>query len=447
MSDTASFTKGASVEFDLESVAAGGDAFARVDRLAVFADRGLPGDRVRGTVVTKKKRFVRVRVDEIVTPTAHAIEPACEVADRCGGCRFWRAPYEQELAWKVEATVGSILRLARDVVWPEHRVISSVSDTQYRHRARFRIGRGGEVGFVRQRSAEVIEGPSCLVLHPALVAARPTVRALFNGVDGLESVFVEFDAVRDGVAITGEFNERDLPHVLRTVRGRLERLKPLLQDITTVVVLARHRPTAVVGDGTVWRTRRIGAKSILVKEPTAGFSQANVETNQLMIDEVIRGLGGAKDGVALELFGGAGNLTFPLVGANLDVDSVDIADEGVHSAAAAWRGWDKRPSRRVRFHAADLAAGLPPDVIPQAKGANFIVVDPPRGGLSASLVEDLRYATKAERFIYVSCDPPAMARDVARLADQGWSPRSLTFVDMFPRTPHMEAVVVLGRPS
>ena len=444
MSDTTSVTKGASVEYEVGSIAAGGDAFARVDGLAVFADRGVPGDRVRGTVVSKKKSFARVRIDEVVEASAEAVPSACEVSESCGGCRFWRAPYPSEIRWKVEATIGAIQRLARDVAWPDHRVIPSVSETEYRHRARFRIGPKGEVGFVRERSSEVVEGPSCKVLHPAIVAARPTVRALFNGIGGLASVFVEYDELRGGVAITGEVDERDVPHVLRSVRSRVERIKPL-HEITTVVVLAKRRPMTIVGDGCVWRSRRVGAKTLTVREPTAGFSQANAQTNLLLVDEVVAALAGQSSGAALELFGGSGNLTFPLVGAGLDVDSVDIADEGVHAAAGAWRGWEDRPSRRVRFHATDLAAGLPADVIPSAKEADILVADPPRGGFSAELTEDLRLAVNARRFVYVSCDPPAMARDVARLAEQGWVPDRLTLIDMFPKTPHIEAVVSLSR--
>jgi 23S rRNA (uracil1939-C5)-methyltransferase len=436
--------KGAFVELEIESIASGGDAFSRIDGLAVFADRGLPGDRVRGTVSRKNKSFARVAVSEILAPSSDAVLPACEVSEICGGCRFWRAAYPDELRWKVEATRDAIERLARDVSWPAHQVIASVSDRGYRHRARFRMGPAGEVGFLRERSDEVVEGPGCPVLHPSLEGIRPTVRALFSGVAGLQSIFVEFDEVREGVAITAEFAERDLPHVLRTVRTRLERLKPL-HDVTTVVVLAKRRPTAVVGDGSVWRRRCVGSERLIVKEPTAGFSQANARTNRLLVDVVASSIPESSTGSALELFGGAGNLTFPLVSRGYEVDSIDIADGGIHAAAAAWRGWDARPPRRIRFHAADLEGGLPPEVIPQAREVSVIVADPPRGGLSAALVEDLRLAVRARTFVYVSCDPPAMARDVSRLADQGWLPERVTFVDMFPKTPHMEAVVSLRR--
>ena len=444
MSIAESFVRGSTVEFEIESIAAGGDAFARVDGLAVFADAGVPGDRVRGEVVAKRKRFARVRVDEIASQAAGAVEPECAVHDACGGCRFWRASDADELTWKVDATRAAIERLAREIEWPDHRVIASVEPRRYRHRARFRIGPDGEVGFLRRRSDSVVEGPDCLVLHSAIEAARPTIRALFRDQRRLDSVFVEYDAIREGVAITGEFPDRDLTAELRALRERVGRLGPL-PDLTTVVVSSRRKRTPIIGDGCVWRRRRVGASELIVREPAAGFSQANAATNELLVAEVLAGLPNGDGLTALELFGGAGNFTFPLVGAGYDVDTIDIASDGVQAAATAWREWSDRPPRRVRFHAADLEKGVPSDLIVGTSKADVIVADPPRGGLSQALVADLRRVKRARHFVYVSCDPPAMARDVARLAEQGWKPSALTFVDMFPRTPHLEAVVALRR--
>ncbi|MFT6396236.1 MAG: 23S rRNA (uracil1939-C5)-methyltransferase [Bradymonadia bacterium] len=438
------FARGTEVEFTVESIAAGGDAFAKVDGLAVFADRGLPGDTIRAVVEKRKKSFAKARTTGWSSKGAGTIDAACPVASECGGCRFQSASYSDELRWKVEATYSAITRIARDLPWPEYDVIESVTPDSYRHRARLRMDADGQLGFFRGGSNEVVPTENCMVLHPALNDARPISRALFGGLEGLESIFLEWDNVRDGVAITGEFAERDLPHVLRTVRSRIEPMKPLL-DVTTIVVRAKWRPTTIVGDGCVWRDHRCGNQTIIVKEPAAGFSQANAETNSRIVDLVQQHIGRVDGRQALELFGGAGNLTFPILGAGYNVDTLDVGEQAVHAAAAAWKVWDKRPPRRARFHASDLEAGLPGDLIPLTKESVTIVADPPRGGMSEALVSDLEYARKGKTFVYVSCDPASMARDVARLAEHGWMPKELSFIDMFPRTPHVEAVVCLRR--
>lgn len=438
------FARGTNVEFTVESIAAGGDAFAKVDGLAVFADRGLPGDKIRAVVEKRKKSFAKVRTTGWSERGENTVAAPCPVAAECGGCRFQEATYADELRWKVESAYAAVTRIARDIPWPKYDVIESVSADHYRHRARLRMDAEGNLGFLRARSNDVVHTDSCLVMHPALNDVRSMARALFSGLDGLEGIFLEWDNVRDGVAVTGEFAERDLPHVLRTVRARTERMKPLM-DVTTIVVRAKWRPTTIVGDGCVWRERSCGNQTIIVKEPAAGFSQANADTNTLLVELVQRYAGKVEGSSALELFGGSGNLTFALLGHGYNVDSLDIGEEGIHAAAGAWRDWDARPPRRARFHAANLEDGLPGEVFTPAKDVTVIVTDPPRGGMTAALVDDLMTARKARTLVYVSCDPPAMARDVARLADQGWMPTDLTFVDMFPRTPHVEAVACLRR--
>ena len=78
---------------------------------------------------------------------------------------------------------------------------------------------------------------------------------------------------------------------------------------------------------------------------------------------------------------------------------------------------------------------VPPDVV---------VLDPPRTGASAQAIEGLA-SWRAPRLVYVSCDPPTLARDAARLIAGGYRLVSLDAFDMFPNTPHVEAVAVFDR--
>ena len=76
--------------------------------------------------------------------------------------------------------------------------------------------------------------------------------------------------------------------------------------------------------------------------------------------------------------------------------------------------------------------------------AGTIVVDPPRTGISKEAMDAIA-AQGAARIIYVSCDPPTMARDARRLVDAGYGLASLSGFDLFPNTPHVEALGVFER--
>ena len=80
-----------------------------------------------------------------------------------------------------------------------------------------------------------------------------------------------------------------------------------------------------------------------------------------------------------------------------------------------------------------LHDGVSPDVI---------LVDPPRKGLSPDLIRTIS-EWDPKRVVYVSCDPATLARDCARFQELGWETRRVCPVDMFPRTAHVENVVLL----
>jgi 23S rRNA (uracil1939-C5)-methyltransferase len=76
--------------------------------------------------------------------------------------------------------------------------------------------------------------------------------------------------------------------------------------------------------------------------------------------------------------------------------------------------------------------------------AETIIVDPPRTGVSKTAMQAVvRHG--ARRIIYVSCDPPTMARDARRLLDGGYSLAAFTAFDLFPNTPHVETLAVFDR--
>jgi 23S rRNA (uracil1939-C5)-methyltransferase len=81
---------------------------------------------------------------------------------------------------------------------------------------------------------------------------------------------------------------------------------------------------------------------------------------------------------------------------------------------------------------------------PRSLAVGTLIVDPPRTGMSKEAVEAVAKAG-AERIVYVSCDPPTMARDSRRLVDAGYRLRALKGFDLFPNTPHVETLGVFER--
>src|SRR3954466_11612167 len=95
------------------------------------------------------------------------------------------------------------------------------------------------------------------------------------------------------------------------------------------------------------------------------------------------------------------------------------------------------------FVCADARLGIGP-LIEEAGRPDVVIVDPPRSGLSKKIVRRL-LETEAQRIVYVSCNPTTLAPNAAQIVEAGYALRRLKPVDMFPQTPHVEAVAVFDR--
>ena len=86
-------------------------------------------------------------------------------------------------------------------------------------------------------------------------------------------------------------------------------------------------------------------------------------------------------------------------------------------------------------------SGQLPKKIPKP---NIVIIDPPRAGMHPDMVKYLP-KLNAEKIVYVSCNPTTQARDIVQLVKSGWKLKSMTLVDMFPHTPHIETVALLKK--
>jgi 23S rRNA (uracil1939-C5)-methyltransferase len=145
----------------------------------------------------------------------------------------------------------------------------------------------------------------------------------------------------------------------------------------------------------------------------------------------------------LELFCGTGNISFGLREAIDRLVGLEVAEQAVQTANTMA---DFKQLDGYEFRRRDLASGTG-DAIEAADGPfDGVILDPPRGG-AKGVVEELNSNAWMGRdaMIYVSCDPPALARDLEELTEGPWVIEDLAAFDMFPMTSHLEMGAVLRR--
>jgi 23S rRNA (uracil1939-C5)-methyltransferase len=227
----------------------------------------------------------------------------------------------------------------------------------------------------------------------------------------------------------------------RALRGATRRA---VDASTALHVNVHPRPNAFIfGDV----TRRISGPERLRDEvagvsfltsPTA-FFQTNLDAAGVLVDLVRRAL--PERAPVLDLYAGAGLFALPLARAGHEVVAVEANAAAVADGEAS-RALNRIPPARCRWVAANVETALG-----RAPAHETVVLDPPREGCSAAVLQRLFAERRPSLAVYVSCNPDTLARDLAFAAARGYRVESLQPVDMFPHTAHVETVAVLTRPT
>ena len=148
------------------------------------------------------------------------------------------------------------------------------------------------------------------------------------------------------------------------------------------------------------------------------------------------------DDLLLDLYCGMGTIGLSMVDHCRELVGVEIVPEAIESAKANAARMGDAIATKSRFFCADAGAaatrlaaeGLRPDVI---------VLDPPRKGCDEATLSAV-VKMNPQRVVYVSCNPATAARDAKWLETQGYRTEKVQPVDLFPRTRHVETVVLLS---
>jgi 23S rRNA (uracil1939-C5)-methyltransferase len=184
----------------------------------------------------------------------------------------------------------------------------------------------------------------------------------------------------------------------------------------------------------------VGGVSFLIS-PTA-FFQTNVEAAELLLQLALEHAPVDPPLRILDLYAGSGLFSLPLAARGHHVTAVEDNAQAMKDANANVR-LNRLPAANVRLHASRVEDALQRM---QRETFDLVILDPPRPGCPAEVLDAVFGRIRAAKVIYVSCNPTALAAELPRIVAAGYRIRSVQPVDMFPHTTHIESVVVLQRP-
>jgi len=387
------------VELEIEELAAGGDGVGHApDGRIIFVPFTAPGDRVRVRITALRSNYARGVVEELLERGPQRVDPVCAVFGSCGGCAWQHVSYAAQLDAKRKIASAALRRIGGLALPDDAALAITPSESPYRYRTRSRVMvSAGKVGYRRRRSHALAATRGCPVL-----------------VEPLEARLAEL--ADDPPEADGEWE---------LVAGRSADLG---EPATRAV------PLPAAGGSRLW---------LPVGEDRIGVSPGVfVQSNGGLLDALSRAVETAAGTGrrVFDLFCGAGFFTLglarnfdevvavesnPVAAGDLEVNLREAGVDNVRVLAV---------SVETAMNDADFAR-LNPD---------RVVIDPPRSGLGEGVAERIA-DFEPERIIYLSCDPATLARDLSVFNHCGYRLIAAECFDLFPQTPHVEMLAVMGR--
>ncbi|MBS0247033.1 MAG: class I SAM-dependent RNA methyltransferase [Proteobacteria bacterium] len=399
-----------------------GDGIANTPAGAVYVPYTLPGETVTTEPVAgHPDRRNLLHVD---TPSPARIAPVCKHFGVCGGCAVQHWTFADYLAWK-QSLVVEALGFA-GITAPVDPVIDAHG--QGRRRAVLHARRPGanllQVGFAAPRAHHIVAIDECPILAPGLKGCIPAAWAIAETLKTTgKPLDIHFTASDRGLDVDAR-GSGPLPSARLTELARLAD-KHGLARITRhgELALQRTEPTLKIGRADV-------------PLPPGAFLQATTEGEATLARLVLGHIGKAKR--VADLFSGIGTFALRLA----ETARVTAVDGEASAVKSLERGIRSAPGLKpIEARTRDLFRN--PMVAMELKAFDAVVFDPPRQGAERQALE--LAASKVPLVVAVSCDVSSFARDARTLIDGGYKLTSVTPVDQFRYSYHVEMVAKFER--
>ncbi len=368
-----------------------GDGFGTHNGKAVIVPATTPGDVVRVYSLKESKKSISAALQEVLIPSPDRCEPACPHFHLCGGCSLMHLNYRQQLDLKKRMLI-EVLNI-NGVNWTPL-VIPSPEIFNFRYKTRVRCV-DGRLGFSERFSNRIVEIPHCKILSRGISATLPRLGSLGRA----NTEFHLLQSKDTGEVAVSVLEGKDLIP--------LPGFEPSVEEDYGFGSLTLH---------------------------SHGFAQSNPFITKKIIQDLQNAARGSEE--VCELFCGCGTFSLILARLATKLYGYDVSPLAIQTAKANFM---RSNLSNGEFFAGDL------NRLKKLPLVDTIVADPPRKGLGNQVCQ-LINRSKAEKFLYVSCNPASMAVDIRVLTGQGgFRLDDLNGYDMYCHATHLELLAFLKR--
>ena len=386
---------------------------AKINGKVVFIPKVIVGDIVDIDIVKEYKNYNIGRVNKIIKKGSKRVDVLCPYYDICGGCSISAYTYQDELEYKVNNVIDIFKRNDIDI---KPNIIKSDNRYGYRNKITLQVS-NGIIGLYEEDSNTIVDVDKCLLVSDKLNEIIDIIKKNIN-VNKCNKIVIRDTYYGIMIIFYGSVNNEEV-------------IKYLDKKVVSIYTYD-NKYRCIYGEKYLYEM--IGEYKYRISSDS--FFQVNSRTVNKLYNKVVEyAIKDEKKDNLVDLYCGTGTIGIYLskyfnniIGIELNKQAVEDAKENAKINSV----------NNIEFYAGDVGK-----IINDQVKADVIVVDPPRSGLDKR-TKDILLKIKANKIVYVSCNPLTLARDIKEL-DNGYELGDITLVDMFPNTHHVESVCVLCR--
>lgn len=441
---------------EITGMTAEGNGVCRVKDIAVFVPFTAVGDYAEIRIVKVAKNYAFGKIENLLISSVDRQSPDCTAFGKCGGCVYRHINYEAEKSAKAQRVKDAITRiggLSESVMRP---LIGAEQTDGYRNKVQLPFVRDTDghirIGFFAPRSHRVVPLKSCHLQSPTFDKAikivlrwaneeniEPYNETTHTGI--LRHLYLRHAMKTNELMVCIVICTQRLKgekHLVQCLCEGLDNLKTVVLNINTerTNVITGKKNRVLYGSGAI-TDELCGLK---FKISPLSFYQVNRDQAEKLYQKACEYADLKPHETLLDLYCGTGTIGLTMARKVKKLIGVEIVSQAIEDAKknAAENG-----ITNAEFFCAD-AAQAAVQLAERGEKPDCIIIDPPRKGCDVALIQTIVQMSPS-RIVYVSCDPGTLARDLKLFCEQNYNIEEVTPIDLFPRTAHVETVVLMSK--
>lgn len=396
-----------------------GRGIAYIDDKITFVENALPGEEVLIKITNSKKKYNEGIVEKYIQKSEKRVDNVCPFYESCGGCNILHMSYNDQLEYK-ENKIKDIMKKYANVD-KVSKIVKCDKQFNYRNKVTLKV-ENNIIGYYGKKSYNLVNIDKCLIIDNEFNKIINDLKK-FNLDNIYELMIRNVDSKNTALTL---YLQKDTNCI--QIEEYCKKNNIILNKIIKNKDFKCNEKSKIIG--------KLGDFKFIISP--LSFFQVNTNQTIKLYDKILELLDPNKDDNLLDLYCGTGTIGIYVASKVNKVLGVEIVKDAIH---------DANINKEINnINNINFICGNTEKIIKDVKDKyNAIIVDPPRAGLTESVIRDI-FRINPDKIIYVSCDPITLARDL-KLLQERYEVLDVVPVDMFPNTYHVETVVSMSRVS